>query len=293
MKTKDCFFGQIRAATETFNGKPTTWTPTAMGVTKQWAQSWNNTTGMNPLWDKSPVETEYYSYGNMLAWASRRNHRFINDYIDPHKDGNYYDQKIKADYAGHEARLCFLLAIPFGIHTILAQPDVLDYDFIVARQFDTWYDPLHGKINEQIEYMLREYPKLLSHATTDIHNIPIAFAESHKNLNNPKEYDEFPVIGASRAPYHIFNRAAVERLTSLFLPMMLQEFENVHQVLGTDQQSQIMSAQPGYIIHRALTKCDVHVMDMEKFHILRQKPGWNVRCSHDFSHIARATGDSD
>ena len=123
MKIKDCFYGQVRAVTETHHGTRTTWTPPALNVTKQCGVTWDNTTGMNPLHDQAPVDVTYYSYGEMLATAAnqsryfvspcpegaRERYTFIKDFLEMDKTPEFYDNKAK-DHKSHYARLAFQFA---------------------------------------------------------------------------------------------------------------------------------------------------------------------------------------
>jgi len=294
MRTKDCFFGQVRAVTETWKGRQTTWAPPALGEVTRWAVTWDDVTGLNPLYDKCPVECEYHRYGEMLAGISWDNYSFVNDFIKPHQTPEYYEQQIKEDYNSQEARLCFLLAIAYGIDTIVSKTDCQDYDFVVARQFDTWWSARNPDVDETAEFMLNKYPQRLSEYTSNIHDIPLAYISSINAKDHPVEYTEnFPIIGSSKCIAQIFNAQAVKLVANRFFDMTLREYETIYRTLGTDMQSRIMSWQPGYIVHRVLTKCDVHIMDIQDLEVLNIRPGWNVDCPHDFSHIARSTGDSD
>ena len=293
MKTKDCFFGQIRAVTETRKGKHNTWTPEALNVKKQWGVTWDNATGMNPLWSRAPIPVAHHSYGDVIAKAAHGANSFVNDFIKPNQTPEYYEQRIKEDYNSHEARLAFLFAIPWGIHAITSQPDNSEYDFVTARQFDTWWKADKSAYNDIVNHIFTDYAQQISENTPNIQNIPLAYGLGVDIAHDPIEFHEFPVIGSSKAVCHVFNKQAIKLINGQFFDMALREFETIYKQLNTDLQSQIMNWQPGYIVHRVLTKLNIHTIDMRQYNIIDVKEGWNGKPSLDFAHNERSTGKSD
>ena len=72
-KVKDCVYGQVRATEDEDISQgvlmphviPDGWKPY---ITKQQLFTWTNHTGMNPLWDQSPIDdVTYFRYGDMLT----------------------------------------------------------------------------------------------------------------------------------------------------------------------------------------------------------------------------------
>lgn len=292
-KTKDCFFGQVRAVTETFNGTPNTWTPEVLNVSRQCGVTWDNTTGMNPLYDKANIDLNYYSYGEVLSMVASKEYSFVNDFIEPMQTPEFYDNKIKENYENHYARLAFLFATPWGIDQLLAQEGNDEFDFIVVRQFDTFWRSANPEITDRIRYIFDEGSQLLSERTDKIHNIPIAYALA-KNLEDyPSEYVKFPVIGCMHSSVIIFNRAAMNILRQKYFNLALAELEIMYKQTNTDLQSRIHNWEPGYNIHRILTKCNIHIIDINSQDIVGLKPGWNVACGRGSAHLSRTTGASN
>jgi len=292
MKVLDCFFGQVRAVKETWKGMPNTWTPAVLDLPTSRGVTWDNATGMNPLFDQATVPVEYYSYGKVISIASALDYDFVNDFIEPGHLGKYYDTMIARDYKSHYARLAQNLATLAGMHYALSQNDARDFDFVVTRQFDTWWKPNTPDFNERIHHILHESAKIFTGSGRE-QNIPIAYTISINLHENPKEYVEFPVVGATRSLAMIFNKAAVEVLYDEFLYAALDELEIMYKQADTDLQSNLQSWQIGYNIHRILTKFNIHTIDITHHNVIGGKPGWAVPCHHDFSHTARATGSSD
>jgi len=287
MKTKDCFFGQVRAVAETHHGKLNTWTPTALNVTKQFGVTWNNLTGMNPLYDKATVPVIHQSYGEPLAIAASRNYSFINDFISSNESVEYYDRKIKEDYNSHYARFAQVLATFWGIDQILAQDDCNEFDFITARQFDTVWKADGSNINRKIEHIFGEHTQTLSDATANIQSIPLVYGMS-KDILQEDQFTEFPVAGTTRCTSFIFNREAAAILKGKFFDLALEELEIVYEQINTDMQSQLHSWNLGYNIHRMLVKCDIHTIDINRYNVLAIPPKWNPDVSDNFGHVNRA-----
>lgn len=293
MKTKDCFFGQVRAVSETHWGKLNTWTPDALNVTKQFGVTWNNITGMNPLHDKATVPVIHQSYGEPLAIAASGNYSFVDDFIEPNQVIAFYDQKVKEDYNSHYARLAQVLATFWGVDQILAQPDIDEFDFITARQFDTVWKADGSNIDGKIEHIFSDHTQAMSDHTKNIQSIPIVYAVS-KDVLQEDQFTEFPVVGAMRCTSFIFNREAARILKNQFFKLSLEELEIVYKQINTDMQSQIHSWNFGYNIHRMLVKKDIHMVDIIRHNVLAIPPNWNPDVSDDFGHVNRADcGKSD
>lgn len=292
MKTKDCFFGQVRAVTETHHGKLNTWTPEALNVTKQFGVTWDNATGMNPLYDQATIPVLHESYGQMLATAACRDYLFVNDFITPGENANYYDRKIKEDYNSHYARLAQVLATLWGVDKILAQPDIAEFDFITARQFDTFWKADGSDINGKLQHIFGDHTKTIAESSEDIQAIPIVYVGS-KDILQEDQFTEFPVIGAMRQTTFIFNRAAALILKDQFYLLALEELETMYRQINTDLQTRLNSWELGYNIHRVLVKQDIHMIDINRQNVLGIPPKWNVDVSDNFAHTVRATGPSD
>ena len=293
MKTKDCFYGQVRAVTETHNGQLNTWTPDALNITKQSGVTWDNNTGMNPLYDQATVPVIHYSYGEVLKIAADKGFTFITDFIEPNRTAEFYDDRIKEDFNSHYARLALAFAPFWGMEAILIQPDNNLFDFIVTRQFDTFWKSNNPRINENIERLLGADTQQLSAHTKRIHQIPFVYMCAKNFASNPKEYEEFPVFGASLSSFVIFNNVAMKRMRGIFFQKFLEEIEIMYRQIEHDMQTHLHSWQMGFNMARVFMKCNVHIIDMYRYNLLGVKPGWNVDVSDNFAHIERATGESD
>ena len=126
MKTRDCLFGQIRGTNVTFQIPPAL----SQLVVDQKVITWNNTTGMNPLWKQVPDGTIHCSYEEMFNQSSLPS---VN------KNPNF------TDGMGNDVFMAKVLGQWWHIQTAMNLPDALDYDYTVFRQTDTGFATPHAR----------------------------------------------------------------------------------------------------------------------------------------------------
>ena len=283
MKTKDCFYGQVRAVTETLNGTATTVVPPALNIVKQTAITWNNATGMNPLWYDSPVETGYTTYGRMLRTATNLNSSYALAHIEKNQTEEFYHNRVIGDYKNDYSMLCHTLAPLWGMHCTLDQADVLKYDYIVARQFDTWFNyPLHELTDGRIKYILSDEVGDYTHRVSPNKekNIPIVYAI---NLTNTVE---FPIVGNIASYFLILNHEAVKILKGNFFQWGLDEMDFLYNQAG---YSKFLRGNVGNIFCKIFIKNNIHVVDINEFNLCFIKKDWSADCA-DFSRLERTSG---
>ena len=248
---------------------------------------------MNPLHDQAPCRVIHQSYGEMLATAASGNYSFVNDFIEPNRDIEFYDQKIKEDYKSHYARLAQCLAIFWGVDQVLVHAEVEEFDFVIARQFDTVWKADGSDLNGKIRHIFSDHTQTLSSTTPDIQSIPIVYV-CGKNIQQEDQFTEFPVVGAMQCTSFIFNRAAARIMKNQLFDRSLEELDIVYKQINTDLQSRLTSWELGYNIHRVFVKQDIHMIDINRHNVLSIPPDWNPDISADFAHIVRADcGKSD
>lgn len=286
MKTKDCFYGQVRAVAETLNGTSTTVVPPALNITKQEAITWDNDTGMNPLYAQSPIPALYMSYANMLHVAATHfKSSYALAHIEPGQTEEFYHEHIKEDYKNDYSMMCHTLAPLWMLHHTLSRPDVLDYDYIVARQFDTWYNyPLHPLTDERIKFILSNEVGDYTHRVSPNkeRNIPIVYAGNLKNTV------EFPIVGNIASYFLILNREAVKILKDNFFPMGLAEMDQLYSQVG---YSKFLRGNVGNVFCKIFIKNNIHVIDIEEYNLCFIKQDWSNDCK-DFSRLERIAGVS-
>jgi len=286
MKTKDCFYGQVRAVTETLNGTATTVVPPALNITKQEAITWDNATGMNPLWDKTTIPTQYMSYGEMLQTATLWGSSYALEHLEQDQSEEFYHERIREDYKNDYSMLCHTLAPLWMLHHTLAQPNILDYDYIVARQFDTWFNyPLHPVTQERIKFILSNEQGDYTHRVSPNkeRNIPIIYAGNLKNTA------KFPIVGNIASYFLILNREAVEILRHDFFRFGLEEMDLLYSQVG---YSKFLRGNVGNVFCKIFIKNNIHVIDIEEFNLCFIKQDWSDDCK-DFSRLERITGVSN
>ena len=283
MKTKDCFYGQVRALTETLNGTATTVVPPELNVTKQEALTWTNETGMNPLWHKTTMPTQYLSYGAMLQVATSWNSTYALAHVEPHQTEEFYHSHIKEDYKNDYSMLCHTLAPLWMLHKTLMEPDILDYDYVIARQFDTWFNyPLHPLTQERIKFILSDDQGDYTHRVLPNKgkSVPIIYAA---NLTNTVE---FPIVGNIASYFLILNKEAVEILRRKFFAWALDEMDFLYEQVG---YSKFLRGNVGNVFCKIFIKNNIHVIDINEFNLCFIKDKWSNDCA-DFSRLERIAG---
>lgn len=251
---KDCLFGQIRAVDDNVyrdTGIPKTAVPTTIPealspfVTDQEVITWNNDTGMNPLWLKSPLDnTAYKSYGQMLKYSYDlsldHNLTFMIDLI-PYCTAEEYDVIIKEDHSSNYALLCASLGFWWHIHLFLEQD--ITYDYIALRQHDTWYYP---ELKEhQVAKIFKEDP-----------DIPTMFITKINTIN-------YPTTAFIQAFFYMFNRAAAAQLyKDDFYVLILKEVDRYYKMLAKNAQQ--IYGKSGVILHNVCVKNNINIIDIDQ-----------------------------
>ena len=253
-KIKDCLFGQIRAVDDNVfrttgideTSMPTTIPPALEPyVAEQQIITWDNATGMNPLWDKLTHDNlSNISYGNMLRQsydiAEQHDIKFIEDLI-PYKTAAEYDEIISKDHSSDYALLCASLGFWWHINLFLKQHDALDYDYMALRQHDTWY-----------------YPRLEDKHIVEIFEqdstISTMFVTKINTIN-------FPTTAFIQAFFYMFNKAAIAQLRDNFYVLILKEIEHYYNTLG--KYSQQIYGKSGVILHNVCVKNDIVMIDLD------------------------------
>ena len=253
---KDCLFGQIRSIDDNVyrntgipkHSLPTTIPPALEPyVTEQEVITWDNTAGMNPLWDKSPIDnTAHKSYGEMLHYsyelALDHGITFMVDLI-PYCTADEYNAIIKKDHTSDYALLCASLGFWWHINLFLIQP--ISYDYIALRQHDTWYYP---ELRDSNVAKIFEETDLLQP------DIPTMFATKINTIN-------YPTTAFIQAFFYMLNKAAVEQLRDDFFVLILREIDYYYHMLGKDAQQ--IYGKSGVILHNICVKNDILIVDID------------------------------
>jgi hypothetical protein len=252
-KIKDCLFGQIRAVDDNVfrttdineTAMPTTIPPALVPhVAEQQIITWDNATGMNPLWNKLSHNVMHESYGNMLRQsyniAEQHGITFISDLI-PYKSAAEYDEIIRTDYSSDYALLCASLGFWWHIHLFLQQRDALDYDYTALRQHDTWYYP-----NLRDEHIVEIFEQNVTNSTM--------FVTKINTIN-------FPTTAFIQAFFYMFNKTAVKQLQDDFYVLILKEIQHYYDTLG--KYAQQIYGKSGVILHNVCVKNDITIIDLD------------------------------
>lgn len=250
---KDCLFGQIRAVDDNVyrdSNIPKTALPTTIPsalepfVTEQEVITWDNATGMNPLWHKSPIDnTTHKSYGAMLKYSYDisldHGFTFMRDLI-PYCTADEYNAIIKEDYTNNYSLLCASLGFWWHINLFLTQS--ISYNYITLRQHDTWYYP---------ELQEHQVAKIFDEDTT----IPTMFTTKINTIN-------YPTTAFIQAFFYMFNRAAVEQLKGNFYVLILEEVDRYYKLL--DKYAQQIYGKSGVILHNVCVKNNISIIDIDQ-----------------------------
>ena len=258
MRIKDCMFGQVRKigsfpknlATDLHNDLSTI-------ITKQEIMTWDNATGMNPLWyyfDKVPnVDVTKMSYGKMLAETYDMGIPCVTSLQDSKLSAAHYDAFASADPKNKYSAACKRLGQWWHIHHLLNRPDALDYDFTIFRQTDTIFE--FDVNRESLKVDLIEGPTILFQSNRYPADIPMIYELGFKNAMT--SYSSF--ITWSHA--FIFNRAAVKQLQSNFYELAAHEANRYFELIGENNYTMSI---PAVIITLLAVKQDVEMMSVPK-----------------------------
>ena len=270
MEIKDCLYGQVRAIEDNiYRGynTPGMALPSSIPeslrqhIKEQQVITWDNATGMNPLWESPPVDNVIYkSYGKMIQEAYEISMdcglTYVPDHINYRVSTSEYDQKIKEDHDNNYSMLCLSLGFWWHIHQLLNQPDVLNYDYLIVRQMDTWFYPLIT--DNQVQGLFDDLRKLVllspqfETPTIPLDDIPVTWA---MQVNNSL----FPMSTWIESFFYMFNKATVEILQKDFFTKILQEIEIFYQRNGA--KARPILGKPGTLFHHVAIKNDITIID--------------------------------
>ncbi len=282
MKIKEVFYGQVRAVTETFNGTHNYDTPPPLKIRSQEAVTWNNNTNMNPLLEQCPVPYTELSYGEMIHKALETS-SYANKWSKHTKVSvEAIEAAIRKNHRSDYAMLCHTLSQSYGLDRALVRPDILEYDWVIARQFDTWYNnPNHNYWNYVVFDVFNEPLLANDQPFAMVLDQPV----SSENYPRPN----FPIVGNIASFFIILNKKAVEQLRGRFFRLALQEIDLLHYRFG--KFSEFVDGNAGNIFFRVLMKENIHCIDISKHNMCYIKPGWVKDCK-DYGRSERNSGES-
>ncbi len=262
--------GQVRAIKDDLQeelGTKEAWLPWSMPevlkqyVVRRQAITWDNNTGMNPLYEQSPIaDTIYSSYGVMLQQAYKTGATYITDNVDG-LSIHEFNKRIEANYAGIHAYLAYRFSFHWMVHEALRRPDALEYDYTFVRQFDTWYHPNMKESDLEFYFShfpnhmfseVDEIPKVPQKHKTEIEDIPFVYLVG---FSKPKH----PVTMNARHILYGFNRAAVKLLQGNLFRWYVEEVERCYKLNGFNNRH--MTDHPN-LFHKILIKNDIFVIDL-------------------------------
>ena len=256
---KDCLYGQIRKL-HAGDGLTCLSLPNDISsiIPKQEVVTWDNTTGMNPLWDSMPEFTvATLSYGKMLETSWDMNSVWLKELTNNVKfTADEFEALVREDYTNECTLLCKRLSMWWLIDYFLNRPDVLDYDYIIVRQVDTVIQP---DCNAE---------QILDEMATSNQKI---FKSDHVPAGIPVCYD----LSRGRDPQHhsstmitshafILNREAVIILKDNFYQLVLNEIDHYYNLLGADN---FLDGDPGGILHRICVKQTIESLSLQEIYM--------------------------
>lgn len=278
MNFKDCLYGQMRI----LRGYPDlkcTDLPNDLDsvVTRQQIITWNNNTGMNPLYNHMRDIT-LMSYGEMLEKSWDMDSVWLDRITDGKKlTAAEYEAKVMEDYSNEFTLLCKRLSMWWLIGQCLNQPDVLDYDFVIVRQIDTLFNP-HCNAEMLADEMARANTKVLGGKDIPA-GIPVCYDLS-------KDMDRRHASSTMLTSHaFILNRDAVITLKDSFYQKALHEVDYYYIMLGSHN---FLNGDPGGIMHRICIKQNVEPMSVREIFLRPEHcRGGDKGGKVDFSNIDR------
>ena len=247
MNFKDCLFGQVRKLNAYPDSKCTDLpNDLAEVVTGQEIITWDNATGMNPLYGYLPEFTvDHMSYGEMLTKT------FDMEYLNSLTDGKRlhsekFEDLIREDYNNEFTRLCKLLGQWWHMHHFLKRPDLFLYDYIILRQIDTLFNP---DVNAEmlVNEMEKRNQKFFSSRTVPA-GVPVCYDFSFDMKQRHPSTTWIPSHG------FILNPAAIHKLKDNFYQFAVAEIDHYWKMLGTNI---FLPGDPGVIMPRICIKQNV------------------------------------
>jgi hypothetical protein len=237
IKVKDCLFGQIRLPQVAYNMSDMV----SAFITKRQVVTWDNSTGMNPLWQDVPEGSIHLSYEAMLLEST----------LTPEGQSNFELD----DWSSRDAYIAKALGQWYHIAHLMNLPDALDYDYTIFRQTDT---VLARMLPVYFESSLVPSVNRLTSVVygsgkiKPVTNIPVIIAGSKPF------YPAYPALIQIPSHLWIINREGIKRLRHVFYQDMENEIDRYQRTIGFNTQQVV--GQPGNLLARVAIKNDLEIV---------------------------------
>jgi len=234
-------------------------------ILKQEIATWDNATGMNPLHDLpsqlSPgVLCNKFSYGDMLVESYALGGICVTELSEGPFDPLRYEKLIRRDFKNQYTAACKRLSMWWLKSKLLSSPDILDYDYILLRQFDTLIRP-HITKKIIIDKITSTTKQLFNQKQPKSH-IPLMYEMSGEHRTTIGQKPQSAVAASSYIPSYAYllNRAAVELLKDDFYKSALIECDHYYKTIGQDNFTMGL---PGVIMLKIAIKHDIEIIKMK------------------------------
>jgi hypothetical protein len=226
IKVKDCLFGQIRNCKDAFT------IPAGLReiITKQQIITWDNVTGMNPMYYNTPSGTIYVSYKKMLEESKLSSMKSLT-----------INNSTLNTATSPEVLVAKILGQWWHIYQLMNLPDALDYDYTVFRQTDTYY-----RRNADEQFFNEHVISRLKQMTKGKNNLPAIFNAIELQT------DKWPSQLQPKSSWWIINRRGLEILQHKFYDYIEQEIEYYQNNIGFSCQQ--IQGRPAYILSKIAIK---------------------------------------
>lgn len=269
MRIKDCIYGQVRATEDEDLSQgvlmphviPEGWKP---HIIEQQLFTWTNHTGMNPLWNDSPVrDITYFRYGKMLSDCQdmKENCMGLGAYRTP-QEWDEIIASVGPDFTNVELALKIkILAQWYLVHQFLNTPDALSYDYLILRQHDTSF-----KIKDDPHTFGHEFNKVKKFFfhTSKRRNEEYSSHIMVRHLFENETIHDRSLLNGMGGNYFMFDHQAVAKLKENFFEQIVNQAEFYCRTLISDCQQ--AARVPGTLLLDVAIKNDIHLVNMgEKF----------------------------
>jgi len=253
MKIRDCLFGQIRSPRTCYD------IPSSLQsiITDQQVTTWDNATGMNPMYRVVPIGAVHKSYTDLLAQSQ------LSCFDDEHFVPTRTDF---SDPDGAEVFMAKVIGQWWLIQDMMDLPDALDYDYTIFRQTDT-------------RYMPNARSRLINHVFNRMDRVTrAAYGEDCKKPTFKKYLDnEVPVMASSsgypqgsgwpampqfRSSCWIINRAGLRNIKDGFYRAIESEIEHYQTTIGFNCSH--IHGQPAHLLAKVAIKNNVEIAGLKE-----------------------------
>lgn len=279
MSFKDCLYGQVRKLHGYPNLECTDLPNDLISlITKQEIITWDNTTGMNPLWNSLPTVV-LLSYGEMLEKSWNMDLVWLKELTNGEKyTATQFEESIKENYNNEFTLISKRLSMWWFIDCFLNRPDVLNYDHVIIRQIDTLFNPFCN-VEMIKDEMTRRHQKVFSSDNIPA-GVPICYDLS---LDMNRRHPSSTMITSHT---FILNRKAVKILKDNFYQLVLNEIDYYYKMIGPNN---FLNGDPGGIMHRICIKQNVEPISLREIFL---RPEWcrggEKGGTIDFSNLDRS-----